>query len=180
MNKEKILNFVKSKKFKVIVIVLIVVILAIIIINAISGSPEKTLYKMAELINEGNFSKIMDECVDLDGVYAFATAETKEDFWTTYKDLDESDDDYADYLDNIDNYLDDSIEELENDFEEEDYEVEIKEIKSSEKVSKNLYKVKAKIKAKSDDGSDTETFTFYFMKKGLKYYLVGGSILDNI
>ena len=68
------------------------------------------------------------------------------------------------------------------------FDFELKEIKSSKKVNKtkNLYKVKAKIKYKvksedySLDKSGTETIEFYLMKKSGKYYFVGIEGIDSL
>jgi hypothetical protein len=64
--------------------------------------------------------------------------------------------------------------------EDEDYKVKVKKIKKVEKVGKNLYKVKAQIKYEYDDEDGTKTVSFYVMKKGLSYYIVGGDLSSTL
>lgn len=176
-------NVVNSNKKNAIIglVAVVAVILVIILgINLFGSSPEKVLKKYCKYLSKGDFSKAYD-LVDFESSYVLASLDEDEyeDFNDELKDFKDSDD-YEDFEDDMED-LDEYIEELEEDFEDFDkFDIELKEVKSSKKVkgTKNLYKVKAKIKYKIEindyDSSDTETMEIYMIKKGMKYYLVQG------
>lgn len=178
-------NSPKGGKVKktIITVLIIVVIIAVIVgvVNLIRPTPAKTVKKAIKSLNKGNISEVMD-LVDYQGLTAYySTSDDLEDFYDEYKDLSD-DDDFQDDLEDFNEELDENVEDLEetiSDFDK--FSFELKEIKSSKKVSKakNLYKVRAKVKytIQSDDEDidlkDTATIDFYVMKKSGKYYIVG-------
>ena len=118
--------------------------------------------------------------------------------WTGYMmtsegyDYDEIEDEYEEFAEDneyyLEDYLDeDSLEEFAEMFAEEvedyeNFEVKVKKVQDAEKVknTKNIYSVeidiKATIQADEDDDKEviTETYEVYVMKKDGDYYIIGG------
>lgn len=184
-------NSGKGKLVKKIIIgiLVIAVIVAIIftIVNIVKPTPEKTVKKFIEYIDNGKFSEAY-KLIDLKGMIVFSEYSDKDDykdFKKDYRDFDDVfGDDWEDVEDEVKDSLDSYIDEIEDDMNDlEKFAVEIKTKKlKSKKVSKTdgtLYsvKVKAKVEIKEDEDSDTqretEDYVFYLMKNKGKYYIVG-------
>lgn len=103
-----------------------------------------------------------------------------EDFWKEYQDFLDGDE-YEEYQEQWEEELKDkNIEYVQDDldyWEEEEYELKLNKVVNSEKVGKNLYKVKVKVQTiYNNNDKDTESITGYIMKKGSEYYIIGGEL----
>lgn len=175
-------NVNTNKKNAIIGLVAIVVVVLVVIlgINLFMPSPKKVLKNYCKYISDEEFDKVV-ELMDFEGLTVLAGLDEDEyeDFNDELKDFKDSDE-YEDFEDSLDDTKDATIEMLEYSFEYiDEFEVKLKEVKSSEKVkgTKNLYKVKAKVEVtaeyEGEEMDETSTMTFYMMKKGFKYYIVG-------
>lgn len=159
-------------------IALAVILVIVILVAALGGGPKKTVKKFIKAMNKGNASKLVD-CIDFAGAEAWSykymedfDKDDYDDFKEAYKDVDKDDikdmkkeakDDFKDQFDEIkDNYK--------------SYKMKVEKIKDTEKLGKDLYKVKAKIsivakpKDKDDDEiDDSSTLTFIVYKGKLIY-----------
>lgn len=175
-------NVMNNKKNAIVGLVAVVVVVLVVVLGAslFLPSPKKVIKKYCKYMNDGDFDKVID-LMDFEGVAVFSKLDEEdyEDFDDELKDFKDSDD-YEEFEDELEDGKDEMVDILESSFEYYDeFEMELKEVKSSKKVkgTKSLYKVKAKVKVKAEyDGeeeSDTSTMTFYMRKKGLNYYIVG-------
>lgn len=147
-------------------------ILAVIIIayNVIVGSPKRPVKNFIKAIDSGDLSKI-EKYIDTKGFYVFydACEFNYKDFDKEYKKFKKTDD-YEDFLDFVDELIKESEEELDDN----NVSVSIDKIVSVDKVSKKLYKVKAKLDVDTKyDKGENWTVTFYVMKSGWSYKVVG-------
>jgi hypothetical protein len=172
-------EIIKAKK-NIIIGVLIVLLVVFLFCKIFVGSPKKEVKSFVSAYNSANVKKMYNK-VDWAGYLALKNLDEDdyEDFWDEYKDVKDSDE-YEDFKETLEENRDDAIEDLKDELEDLDYKVKVKKIKKVEKVGKNLYKVKAQLKYEEDDDTDTDTFTFYVMKKGLKYYMVGGGAVETL
>ena len=179
---------VKSKKKLFMVIIIIVAVLAVLLIfNAIFNSPKakskKVVKDYIKAISNADLKKIM-KLTEPYGVYVLESLDEDDydDFWKEYKEfVKEKDDEYEDIKDNWEEKQDkDEIEESQEDLEDlmDDISIKVKKIVSVKKEGKNLYRVKVKIESKQDkEKAETANQIFYVMKKGFKYYVIGGDFL---
>ncbi len=175
MEEEVKSGFNFKKYLPIIGIVLAVIILIIILVSVLGGGPKKAVKNYVSAINKLNVSKVT-KVMDLRGMYAwnFSNSDLK-DF---------SDEDYDEFIEKYED-VDDSVIELaaasqeksiEKNFDniEDEYKsfkLKVDKIKSSKKLGKDLYLVKAKISmvAKPEDeeendeidSSDIHTFIVY-------------------
>ena len=179
----KVVKFLKEKK-KWLLIGVIAIIAICVIYNVffnVKAKAKKVVKQYIAAVNKADAKKLI-KLSDPYGVYVFGTLDEDEydDFWKEYKDfIKEKDDDYDDVKDDYEDSLDkDSIKKAKENLEDmmEDRSIKVKKIKSVKKEGKNLYKVKAKIKAVEDDDERTSDMEFYVMKKGLNCYIVSARI----
>lgn len=167
----KIVETIKAKK-RIIGVALIAIILIIVIINIVTVSPKEAVKKCVSAIGKGDMDKALDY-VDIAGASVFSDLDEDDydDFWSEYKDFKDSDE----YDDLMDEYKDgsDEMDDLKDEFEDYDISLKVEKIKSQKKVSKNLYKVVAKVEISYEDNDFSPTLDFYVMKKGSKSYVVG-------
>lgn len=169
----KIVETIKAKK-RIIGVALIAIIFVIVIINIATVSPKEAVKKCVNAIGKGNIEKAFDY-VDVAGVSVFSDLDEDDydDFWSEYKDFkdtDEYDDLMEEYKDGMDS---DEISDFKDELEDYDVSLKVEKIKSQKKVSKNLYKVVAKVEISYEDNDFSPTLDFYVMKKGSKSYVVG-------
>ncbi|MBR2290073.1 MAG: hypothetical protein IJ867_05695 [Clostridia bacterium] len=168
---------IKSKKGLIIGIVVALIAICIIfnVFFNTKGKAKSTIKNYLNNYGKGKYVKAMKQ-IDPAGRYVFRQLDEDEyeDFWTEYKEFKKSDE-----WDDVKEEWEERIEDMKD--EEEDFDKDdkttfkIKKITKFKKVGKNLYQVKAKIKAKQDGEEDEDTLTFYVMKKGLGTKLVNVS-----
>lgn len=168
------LKNVNYKKYLPYIGIAIAVILVIIVLAAaLGGGPKKAVKKYVSAMNKRNASKLVD-CMDFAGVSAWSYRYDADDFSNDdydefiekYKDVDK--DDIKDAKKSAKKSLDSNFDDIKEDYKS--YKVKVESIKSSKKIGKDLYAVKAKIsvtakpKDKDDDEldeSDIVTFVVY-------------------
>lgn len=158
-------------------IALAVLVVIIILVVALGGGPKKAVKKFVSGMNSKNASKVVDS-VDFAGMSAWKYYYDENDF---------SDDDYDEFIENYKDVDKDDVkdakkeakENMEEEFdnikdEYKSYKIKVDEIKSTEKIAKDLYVVKAKIsmEAKPKDKDEDEidearVFTFIVYKNKL-------------
>lgn len=162
------------KKYLPYIGIAIAVILVIIVLAAaLGGGPKKAVKKYVNAMNKRNASKLVDS-MDFAGVSAWSYRYDADDFSNDdydefiekYKDVDS--DDIKDAKKSAKKSLDSNFDDIKEDYKS--YKVKVESIKSSKKLGKDLYAVKAKIsiaakpKDKDDDEldeSDIITFIVY-------------------
>lgn len=167
----KSINYKKYLPYAAIALAVIVVI--IILIVALGGGPKKTVKKYISSMNSKNASKAV-EIMDFAGKKAWSykydvndfSDDNYDEFIEKYKDVDKDDikdakkDAKEDFEENFDNMKEDY----------KSYKIKIDSFKSTEKIGKDLYAVKAKIsmtakpkdKDKDEiDNSSIMTFVVY-------------------
>ena len=178
-----VIKFLKEKK-KLLVIIVIAIIIICVLYNMffnVKSKVSNVVKQYVSAVSKLDAKKIV-KLTEPYGTYVLAKLDEDdyEDFWDEYKDfVKEKDDDYDDVKDEYEDSLDkDALEDAKEDLEDlmDDRTIKVKKIKSVKKVCKNLYKVKAKIKATDGDDEATNDMEFYVMKKGLKYYIVSAGI----
>lgn len=162
MEEEVKSGFNFKKYLPIIGIVLAVIILIIILVSVLGGGPKKAVKNYVSAINKLNVSKAM-KVMDLKGMYAWNFSSSK------LKDF--SDEDYDDFIEKYEDVDDSSIETAEasqeksmerafDNIEDEykSFKLKVDKIKSSEKLGKDLYLVKAKISivAKPEDEEEND------------------------
>ena len=162
-----------------------IVLLAVgIYILSQSFSPEAPIKKMVSCVNSKNPQALM-KCFDFAAMKVFYELgeDNLDDFWDEYEKFKDSDE-YEDFVEEYEEAVEDMTG-LEDD---EDSDLNMKmtfeKVKSKEKVSKNLYKVKAKIGVEyemDDNEMDTSaTLTFFVVKNGFSYKIAGISLEDML
>lgn len=173
------------KNIKNLIILIVIIIIAIIVLISVFGNSKQkaknVIKQYVKAMNKSDVKKMI-KLSDPYGEYVFSNLDEDEydDFWDEYKDfVKEKDDDYEDVKEEYEESLEkDNIEDAKETYEDfmEDTTIKLKKFSSVEEVSKNLYKVKARIESKTDDKKDTNSFKFYVMKKGSKCYIVGSEL----
>ncbi len=162
MEEEVKSGFDFKKYLPIIGIVLAVIILIIILVSVLGGGPKKAVKNYVSAINKSNVSKTI-KSMDLRGMYAWRN--------TSFKLKDFSDEDYDKFIEEYED-VDDSILEMAEASQEKSmekvfdnikdeyksYKVKVEKIKSSKKLGKDLYLVKAKVSivAKPEDEEEHE------------------------
>ncbi len=154
-----------------------VIIVLALVISSLIGGPKKAVKKYVSAINSKNAKKIT-KCIDYAGVKAWGYKYNANDFdkddykefVEAYKDVDK--DDIKDYKETSQEYMDDTMDELKDEYKS--FKATVKEFKSVKKLGKDLYLVKARIHLKAvpkDKDEDTidesETTTFVVYKNKL-------------
>lgn len=175
-----ILALLKKKMFITIVAIVIVFVIVYNVFFNSKGKAKSTIEDFCSAIGKGKLQKALKK-IDPAGMYAFQglSKDEYEDFWNEYKEFKKSDE----YDEKMDDWkeIEESAKEAEEDFDKDDeIKIKVKKITKFKKLSKNLYQVKAKIKATQDDDTKTETVNFYLMKDGLGFKIVGGDMLYGV
>lgn len=176
-----------KKIIMAILIIAIIVAIILVVVNIVKPTPEKTVKKFIEYIDNGKFSEAY-KLTDLKGMIIFSEYSNKDDYKDFKKDYRDFDDVFGDswedveddVKDSFDSYIDE-IEDDMNDLEKFGVEIKTKKLKSKKvaKTDGTLYsvKVKAKVEIKEDEDSNTERetddYVFYLMKSKGKYSIVG-------
>ena len=170
----KIVETLKSKR-NLIIGIIVAVIVVVLICTAFIGSPKKAVKNFCSAMN----SKMFDN-IDMAGMYVFAQLDEDDydDFWDEYKEFTDSDE-WEDLKDEIDEEKDDAFEKLDDALDDADVKVKIKKFKKVKKLGENLWEVKAQFETKVDGDKETNTSSYYVMKKGGKYKIVGGDGLNQ-
>lgn len=170
-------SFDFKKYLPIIGIVLAVIVLIIVLVSIFGGGPKGAVKKYINGINGKNASKVVDS-MDFAGYAAWSEGR--------YDIKDFSKDDYEEFVDNYKEYTKENKDEIKEAKEEakdslkegfdemkdtvKSFKVKVEEVKSSDKLGKDLYAVKAKIsvnavsKDKDDDEIDVSnvaTFVVY-------------------
>lgn len=169
-----------KKTFNFIPVVAILAVIAIVVailFGVFTKSPKSVVKDFVKALEKGDAKKIM-ATIDVEGAAAYAQCgKDLEDFDEKYEDIMEQikdmDDDEKKAYDKVKERMEDSFEDVADSMKDEDVKLKVKSVKV-EKIdgSKKLQKVKAKIEMKADGEKDTQTITFYTMKKGAKNYIV--------
>lgn len=162
MEEEVKKGFDFKKYLPIIGIVLAVIILIIILVSVLGGGPKKAVKNYVGAINKSNVSKVM-KVMDLKGMYAWRSS--------SFDVKDFSDEDYDKFIEKYEDVEDSVIEAAEESQEKsidkvfdnikdeyKSYKVKVEKIKSSKKLGKDLYLVKAKVSivAKPEDEEENE------------------------
>lgn len=161
------------------VAVAVIVLVAVLLFKLVGPSPAKTVKKYCKLMSKGEVAKAF-KLVDTESMYVLSDLDEDdyEDYAKELKDFKKDDDEYEEYEDGIEDF-EEQIEDMEDGYEDfEEFEIEVKDVKSTKKIGKNIWKVKAKVKmvveTEDDEFDETDTVEFYVVKKGLSYYVAGG------
>lgn len=183
-------NNTVRKVVKGIIIAVVAILVIVLLINLLVRSPKEAAKGFIKNIYASKSEKAF-KYVDYTG-YAVIQAylydgndtddlEDYDDFWDDYKDaLDDSD--FDDYVEEMEDYFDENAEDEDDWLEEymEDGSVKVKKVKSSEKITSHLYKVKVVVEYQNEDGDESSTtLDIYVMKKGLKSYVVYFDGMDD-
>lgn len=162
MEEEVKSGFDFKKYLPIIGIVLAVIILIIILVSVLGGGPKKAVKNYISAINKSSVSKYM-KAQDFKGMYAWRSL--------SFKLKDFSDEDYDKFIEKYEDADDSIIESIEASQEKsmdkafddikdgyKSYKVKVDKIKSTKKLGKDLYLVKAKISlvAKPEDEDENE------------------------
>lgn len=170
---DKVLNFVKTYK-KIICLAIIIIVALIVLGNVASVSPEEVVKNFVKELDGGHSEKAFSY-VDWTGYAVFSNLSENEydEYYDEYKDTkdDENIQKAADYM--TDYFDEDFFDEIDDNIKDSEYSIKVKKIIRTRKLSKNLYKVVAKLETTDgDDDKDTNNYDFYVIKKGSKSYLV--------
>lgn len=159
-------------------IALAVLVVIIILVVALGGGPKKAVKKFVSGMNSKNASKVVDS-FDYAGMSVWRANYYDEDdfsdddydeFIEDYKDVDK--DDVKDAKKLAKESMEESFDNIKDEYKS--YKIKVDEIKSTEKIAKDLYVVKAKIsmEAKPKDKDEDEidearVFTFVVYKNKL-------------
>lgn len=147
----------------------------------VSSSPEAAVEDIIKAIDQKKAKKILD-AIDIYGMTVLEDMDEDEyeDFYDEYKDFLKSDE-YDDMQDEWDEAEEEALDGLQDWLDGiEDLKVKVKKITKNEEIGKNIYEVKAKIEATQDDDTETDTMTFYVMKDGSSYKVIGGDLIDSL
>ena len=170
------------KKHRKVLIGIVVVILALVVLsNVFLGGKKRVVKNLVNALDNANAKKAV-KCIDVAGynVLSGLDEDDYEDFYDEYKEYLDSDE-WEEAQEEYEEDLDEKIEDLQDDLEDSESKTKVKKFKKVKKVGKNLYEVKVQLENKDEDGDkETATTEFYVMKKGLKYYVVGGDLVWGV
>lgn len=172
-------SFDIKKYLPIIGIVAAVVLVIIILVSIFGGGPKKAVKNFINGMSSKNASKVI-KSMDFAGqsVWKYSydvndfSDEDYDEFIENYKDVDK--DEVKDAEKAAKESLEDEFDEMKDTFKK--YKLKVEEIKSSEKIGKDLYAVKAKIsieaQPKDGDGEEIDSsniMTFVVYKNKLVY-----------
>lgn len=162
MGEEVKSGFDFKKYLPIIGIVLAVIILIIVLVSVLGGGPKKAVKNYVNAMNKSSVSKLM-KTQDLRGMYAWRNS--------SFKLKDFSEEDYDKFIENYEKVEDSTIEaaetyqekSIEKSFDKikdeyKSYKIKVEKIKSTKKLGKDLYLVKAKVSivAKPEDEDEND------------------------
>lgn len=177
---KKVVELAKTHR-KVLIGVVVVILALVVLSNLFLGGKKRVVKKFVNALDDAKAEKAI-KCIDVAGYMVLSDMDKDdyEDFYDEYKDYVDSDD-WEETQEDYEEDLDDKIESFQDDLEDSETKTKIKKFKKVEKVGKNLYEVKVQLESKDEDGDkNTDTTTFYVMKKGLSYYVVGGDLVWGV
>lgn len=162
MEEEVKSGFDFKKYLPIIGIVLAVIIVIIVLVSIIGGGPKKAVKNHIGAMNKQSASKVV-KSMDLAGYKAWKTVGTSikkfsdsdyDKFVEEYEKIDE--DDIDDLKEEREKYLDNGFDNVKENYKS--YKMKVEKIKSTKKLGKDLYLVKAKVSivAKPEDEDENE------------------------
>lgn len=179
----KVVETIKSKKN--LIIAIICVIVAVLVIRGIffnaKGHSKSVIKDFCKAYNKQNVKKLF-KTMDPAGIYTFMDLDEDDykDFWKEYKDYKKSDE-WKDQEEEWNEMVDKAVEEAkDNDDDDDDYKMKVGKVEKFKKVGSHLYEIEVNLIVEEDGDKDDQDVTFYIMKKGLSYKIVGGDMVSWI
>ncbi|MCI8290890.1 MAG: hypothetical protein HFJ25_01345 [Clostridia bacterium] len=179
----KLIEFIRKYKLKMIVLAILLVIIFLLLSNLLLGKPEKVLKSFVEDINSANVYELYEQ-VDWVGMYILYAinqeelGENFEGFWNKYEEVENSNQ-YREFKKKLDVKFENANNEIEDYFQKNKIKLEIKKVNKLEKINKNIYVGDVRIQATVNGKKDTYNDEIIIIKKGLKYYLISGEIVES-